>query len=51
MPKDVAIYIVVVFKIIGQKPNKPRKIEGYIFMVILLAFPPFLRQTHLIKEH
>ena len=47
MPKDVAIYIVVVFKIIGQKPNKPQKLKA----TFLLAFPPFLRQTHLIKEH
>ena len=28
MPKDVAIYIVVVFKIIGQKPNKPQKLKA-----------------------
>ena len=28
MPKDVAIYNLLVFKIIGQKPNKPQKLKA-----------------------
>ena len=53
MPKDVAIYIVVVFKIIGQKPNKKLNATFYGDSAGISSLPSSntFNQGTLIGEH
>ena len=51
MPKDVTIYIVVVFKIIGQKPNNPQHFYGDSAGISSLQSSNTFNQGTLIGEH